>query len=90
MTERDHLDVEQARVRLAALGLSAVAALVAVVALGLTLWLWAIGAALFAAGSSAWAARMYAAQENRRTMLAAQGRATRAYADPYADPPEEM
>lgn len=89
MTERDPLDVEQARVRLASLGLSAVAALVAVVALGLGQWLWCGGFAVLAIGASAWAVRMYAAQEDYRSQLTAQGGARRtAYADPFADRPE--
>jgi len=89
MDERDPLDVEQTRVRLGSLILSAVAAIGAVVALGLGLWLWAAGMAALAVAGSAWAHRMYAAQEEYRAQVTAQGTAQRrAYADPFADRPE--
>ena len=88
MTERDPLDVEQARVRLGALAVSAVAAVGAVVALGLGLWVWAGGLVALAVAGSAWAVRMYAAQEQHRAQVIAQGNARRtAYADPFADKP---
>jgi hypothetical protein len=81
--ETDALDREQAWVRLVALSLSVLAGLATVVALGLELWLWAVGLAAFAVGASAWAIRMYGAQESRRAQQAAQNRAASAYSDPY-------
>jgi hypothetical protein len=87
-TERDPLDVEQTRVRLGSLILSAVAAVAAVVALGLELWLWAAGLVALAIAGSIWAHRMYASIEAYRAQVTAQGQATRrAYADPFADKP---
>lgn len=90
MTEADSdaLDKEQGRVRIVALTLSGLAALGAVVALGLGAWLWVPGLALLAVGASSWALRMYAAQEARRALQVARGRATQAYADPYDEGPK--
>jgi hypothetical protein len=77
---------EQARVRVGALAASAVSAVLAVVALGLQAWLWAIGLALLFAVATSWAVRMYTALDDyRRQALALnQVRATYAEPDPYS------
>lgn len=81
--EQDRVAQEQTRVRISALVGSAVAAVLAVVALGLSAWVWAAGLTALAIGCSLWAARMYADLADYRRQELSQRQLRMTYDDPY-------
>lgn len=81
--EHDTTAQEQTRVRLSALIGSAVTAVLAVVALGLSAWVWAAGLVALAIGCSLWAGRMYTDLADYRRQELSQRQLRMTYDDPY-------